>query len=41
MTNGKKPTYNAKDTAQVLLGIPLVVTAAIFCANFVTSYAGL
>ena len=38
--NGKK-LYSAKDTVQVLLGIPVVMTVAIFCANFATSYAGL
>lgn len=33
--------YRRKDTIQVLCGLPVVVTAAIFCANFVTSYAGI
>lgn len=41
MIEGQKPTYNAKDTIQVLLGIPLVVIVAIFCANFITTYAGI
>jgi len=36
-----KKLYSVKDTLQVLFGIPLVVTVAIFCANFATSYAGI
>jgi len=41
MIQGKKPSYNTKDTVQVLLGIPVVLTVAVLCANFVTSYAGI
>jgi hypothetical protein len=37
----KKELYPAKDVAFVLLGIPVITTIGIFCANFVTSYAGL
>ncbi len=37
----EKPLYSRKDTIQVLLGIPVVCTFAVICANFVTSYAGI
>ena len=37
----KKQLYPAKDVITVLCGIPVVASIAIFCANFVTSYAGL
>ena len=42
-TNSEKKNdlYPIKDVAIVLCGIPVVATFAIFCANFVTSYAGL
>lgn len=36
-----KKLYSIKDTIQVLFGIPVVMTVAIFCANFATSYAGI
>lgn len=38
--NGKS-RYSIKDTLQVLFGIPVVMTVAVFCANFATSYAGI
>ncbi len=34
-------TYRSKDVIQVLIGIPIVATIAVLCANFVTSYAGI
>lgn len=37
----KKGQYTFKDTIQVLCGIPIVVSVAVFCANFATSYAGI
>lgn len=39
--HNKKGLYPFKDTLQVLCGIPIVVTVAVFCANFATSYAGI
>lgn len=37
----KKELYPRKDTIQVLMGIPVVMTVAVIIANFATSYAGL
>jgi hypothetical protein len=37
----RKNHYSIKDTLQVLFGIPVVMTVAVFCANFATSYAGI
>ncbi len=37
----KKELYRRKDVITVLCGIPVVASVAIFCANFVTTYAGL
>jgi hypothetical protein len=37
----KKELYPIKDVAFVICGIPVVATFAVFCANFVTSYAGI
>lgn len=37
----KKELYRRKDLVQVLFGIPIVAAVAVFCANFVTSYAGI
>ncbi len=36
-----KKIYSVKDTLQVVIGIPIVMSFAIFCANFATSYAGI
>lgn len=33
--------YRKKDVITALFGIPIVMTAAIFVANFATSYAGI
>ena len=37
----KNDLYRSKDIVIVLCGIPVVATFAVFCASFVTSYAGL
>lgn len=37
----KKGLYRRKDIVTVLCGLPVVATFAVFCANFITSYAGL
>jgi len=37
----KKELYRRKDIITVLCGLPIVAIVAIFCANFITSYAGL
>lgn len=39
--HGKKELYPRKDVAQVLMGIPIVMTIAVIVANFATSYAGI
>jgi hypothetical protein len=36
-----KELYRSKEVLQVLLAIVCAVTAAVFFANFVTSYAGI
>lgn len=40
-TRDDNKLYSGKDILQVLFGIPVVVTVAVFCANFATSYAGI
>jgi len=40
-TQDKKQLYPSKDVITVVCGIPIVATVAVFCANFLTSYAGL
>jgi len=40
-TPENKNLYSLKDTLQVMVGIPVVMAFAIFCANFATSYAGI
>ncbi len=37
----KKELYRRKDIITVLCGLPVVATFAVFCANFITTYAGL
>lgn len=37
----KKELYRRKDIVTVLCGLPIVTAFAVFCANFITSYAGL
>ncbi len=37
----KKALYPIKDVIQILIGIPIVASVGIFCANWLTSYAGL
>ncbi len=39
--NNDKNIYPAKDVITILCGIPVVLAIAVFCANFVTSYAGI
>lgn len=36
-----KELYRRKDIVIILCGLPVVATFAVFCANFLTSYAGL
>jgi len=37
----KNELYRRKDIITVLCGLPVVATFAVFCANFITTYAGL
>jgi len=37
----KKELYRRNDIIIILCGLPVVATFAVFCANFITTYAGL